>query len=204
MASTARSATDSMRVNALGVRRRRRSRSLAPTAAVLALTLGLAACGDDDEAATTTTTAEETTTTGAEDEGEVAAFCNGVVAIDTTVATAGPGPQLEGAPPEEVQAALEEFAATLEPLLVVAEETAPREVTSDVQTLARLSREALTTGEDEIFESEEFTQADANVDEFMLADCGFEQVEVTGVDYAFQGVPETVPAGPVAITFTND
>ncbi len=205
MGSTTRSTTDSMRVNALGVRRRRRSRSLAPTAAVLALTLGLAACGDDDEAATTTTTAEETTTTaGAEGEGEVAAFCNGIVAIDTTVATAGPGPQLEGAPPEEVQAALEEFAATLEPLLVVAEETAPPEVTSDVQTLARLSREALTTGEDEIFESEEFTQADANVDEFMLANCGFEQVEVTGVDYAFQGVPETVPAGPVAITFTND
>ncbi|HEV2070928.1 MAG TPA: hypothetical protein VGR26_14150 [Acidimicrobiales bacterium] len=205
MGSTAHSTTDSMRVNALGVRHRRRSRSLAPTAAVLAVTLGLAACGDDDEAARTTTTAEETTTTaGAETEGEVTAFCNGLVAIDTTVATAGPGPQLEGAPPEEVQAALEEFAATLEPLLVVAEETAPPEVTSDVQTLARLSREALTTGNDQTFESEEFKQADANVDEFMLANCGFEQVEVTGVDYAFQGVPKTVPAGPVAITFTND
>ncbi len=185
--------------------RRRRGRSLAATAAVLALSLGLAACGDDDEAATTTTTANDTTTTaGAEGEGDVAAFCNAVVAIDTTVATAAPGPELEGAPPEEVQAALEEFSATLEPLLVVADETAPQEVAEDAHTLSRLSREVLKTGDESILESEEFKQADANADDYMLANCGFEQVEVTGVDYAFEGVPQTVPAGPVAITFTND
>lgn len=162
----------------------------------------MAACGDDDEA-TTTTTAEDTTTTAAEAEGNVAAFCNAVVAIDTTVATAAPGPQLEGAPPEEVQAALEEFAATLEPLLAVADETAPQEVADDARTLSRLSREALATGDDSVLESEEFRQADANADEYMLANCGFEEVEITGVDYAFEGVPETVPAGPLAITFTN-
>lgn len=185
--------------------RRRRRRSLVPTAAVIALSLGLVACGDDDEAATATSTTESTTTTaGAEGQGDVTAFCNAVVAIDTTVATAAPGPQLEGAPPEEVQAALEEFAGTLEPLVAVAEETAPQEVSSDARTLARLSREALTTGDDSVFETQEFTDADAKVDDFMLANCGFEEVRVTAVDYAFEGVPDAVPAGPVAVTFTND
>lgn len=196
-----------MHVHRPRTRRPRPRRSLVPAAAALALTLGLAACGDDDEAATTAepTTAEETTTTaGAEDEGDVVAFCNAIVAIDTTVATAAPGPQLEGAPPEEIQAALEDFAATLEPLLAVVEKTAPQEVTNDTSTLTRLSREALTSGDDSVFESQEFTDADANVDDFMLANCGFEQVEVTALDYAFEGVPETVPAGPVAITFTNE
>lgn len=183
--------------------RRRRRRSLVPT--VVALSLGLVACGDDDEAATATSTTETTTTTTAADgRGEVTAFCNAVVAIDTTVTTAAPGPQLEGAPPEEVQAALEEFAETLEPLFVVVEESAPQEVSSDTRTLARLSREALTTGDDSVFETQEFTDADANVDDFMLANCGFEEVEVTAVDYAFEGVPDSVPAGPVAVTLTND
>ena len=183
----------------------RRRRSLVPTAAVLALSLGLVACGDDDEAATATSTTETTTTTaGADGQGDVTAFCNAVVAIDTTVATAAPGPQLEGAPPEEVQAALEEFAGTLEPLLAVVEQTAPQEVSSDTRTLARLSRQALTTGDDSVFETQEFTDADAEVDDFMLANCGFEEVEVTAVDYAFEGVPDSVPAGPVAVTLTND
>lgn len=196
-----------MQVHGPGTSRRRRRRPLVPAAATLALSLGLTACGDGDEAATTaepTTTEETTTTAGAEDQGDVVAFCNAIVAIDTTVATAAPGPQLEGAPPAEVQAALEEFAATLEPLLAVAEETAPQEVTNDTSTLTRLSREALMSGDESVFESQEFTDADANVDDFMLANCGFEEVEVTAVDYAFEGVPDTVPAGPVAITFNNE
>ena len=187
------------------VSRRRRRRSLVPTAAVIALSLGLVACGDNEEAATaTSTTASTTTTVRTDGQDDVTAFCNAVVAIDTTVATAAPGPQLEGAPPEEVQAALEEFAATLEPLLAVVEERAPQEVSSDTRTLARLSRQALTTGDDSIFETQEFTDADAKVDDFMLANCGFEEVEVTAVDYAFEDVPDAVPAGPVALTFTND
>jgi hypothetical protein len=38
----------------------------------------------------------------------------------------------------------------------------------------------------------------------MLAECGYEQLEATGVDYEYEGIPETVPSGVVAITFTNE
>ena len=38
----------------------------------------------------------------------------------------------------------------------------------------------------------------------MLAECGYEQLEATGVDYEYEGLPDTVPAGVVAVTFTNE
>jgi hypothetical protein len=34
--------------------------------------------------------------------------------------------------------------------------------------------------------------------------CGFETVDVSMVDYAYEGVPETIPAGTVAFNVTND
>ena len=37
--------------------------------------------------------------------------------------------------------------------------------------------------------------ADAAMDEYMLAECGYEQVEAVGVDYAYEGIPGSVPAG---------
>jgi hypothetical protein len=42
------------------------------------------------------------------------------------------------------------------------------------------------------------------VHEYDLANCGWESVEVTGIDYAFEGVPSTVPAGTVSFDFTNE
>ena len=36
------------------------------------------------------------------------------------------------------------------------------------------------------------------------AGCGFEQVDVTLVDYAFEGVPDTLTAGPTTFAVTNE
>ena len=50
----------------------------------------------------------------------------------------------------------------------------------------------------------EFQEADAAMDEYMLAECGYEQLEATGVDYEYEGIPDTVAAGTVAVTFHNE
>ncbi|MGH9110702.1 MAG: hypothetical protein ACRDZN_00110 [Acidimicrobiales bacterium] len=42
------------------------------------------------------------------------------------------------------------------------------------------------------------------IDEFALGDCGYDTVDVSGVDYAFEGIPETTPAGTTGFRFTND
>ncbi|MBN1092490.1 hypothetical protein JKP75_07890 [Blastococcus sp. TML/M2B] len=164
----------------------------------------LAACGSDDDGddaqASSETSASETSESAA--AADPAAFCEASVDLEGAFSL---GPPIdETAPPEEQQAALEEFGATVEPLLADVEENAPEEISEDVDTAAGLVREALSGGDPSGLESPEFQQADDAIDEYMLAECGFEQVEATGVDFEYEGLPDSVPAGVVAVTLTNE
>ena len=92
----------------------------------------------------------------------------------------------------------------MEPLLADVEETAPEEISGDVETATGLVREGLSGNDPSVLEGPEFQQADDAIDDYMLAECGYEQVEATGVDYEYEGLPDSVPAGVVAVTFTNE
>ncbi|WP_040336636.1 hypothetical protein [Candidatus Blastococcus massiliensis] len=171
--------------------------------AALLLAVSLAACGSDDDSgsdteATETSAAETTEAEG----GDADAFCAAAVEAETTIGQ-GPPVDFEAATPEEIEAALAEFSQDLEPTLEELESVAPEEISSDVESLSGQVRQALETGDDSVFESEEFVSADAAIDEYMLDNCGFEQIEATGVDYEYEGIPDTVPAGTVAVTFDN-
>jgi hypothetical protein len=182
-------------------------RAITRTAAILTVaTTVLAACGasDDDSAAptnqTTTTAAGETTTTAAEDT-DLAAFCAALVDIDTDT---GPDIDFENATDEEQTKAIQDYATQFEPKLQAAEESAPAEVEDAVATAVGMFREGLSTGDDSFFESPEFNQANNTIDEYALGNCDFEEVSVTAVEYAFQGVPEMLEAGQTAFSFAND
>ena len=166
--------------------------------AALALAATMAACGSDDSGGQDTASAGSSASATGADPAE---FCEASVDLEAAFAM-GPGPE-EGAPPEEQQAALEEFAAMVEPRLAEVEETAPEEISGDVTTATGIVREGLTGNDPSVLEGPEFQEADDNIDEYMLAECGYEQVEATGVDYEYEGLPDTVPAGVVAVTFTN-
>jgi hypothetical protein len=156
-------------------------------------------CGSDDEPGDTAASA----TTSSEAEADPAEFCE--ASVDLEVAFTSGGPMLdETAPPEEQQAALEEFGATLDPLLTRAEETAPEELSEPVTTSIATIRDALGGGDPAALEGPEFQEADNAIDEYMLAECGYDQLEATGVNYEYEGLPETLPAGTVAVTFTNE
>ena len=167
--------------------------------ATLALAATMVACGSDDSGGGDTAAAETSASEGGADPAE---FCEASVDLEAAFSM-GPAAAPD-APPEEQQAALEEFAAKVEPLLAEAEETAPEEISGDVDTAAGIVREALGGGDPSALEGPEFQEADDNMDEYMLAECGYEQLEATGVDYEYEGLPDTVPAGVVAITFTNE
>ena len=178
----------------------RRLRRLSAGGAALVIAVGLAACGsDDDSGGGGGTEAAATTTAEAADPAE---FCE--ASVDVESATAAAPPIDETTPPAEAQAALEEFGATLEPLLQRAQDTAPEEIAGDVDTAVETMRTALSTGDMSGLESPEFTATDDAIDEYMLANCGYEQIEATGVDYEYEGIPDTVPAGVVAVTFSNE
>jgi hypothetical protein len=167
--------------------------------ASLVLAATMVGCGSDDDAGDTAASA----TSSSAAEADPAEFCE--IAVDTEAAViSGPPIDFETATPEEIQAALEEYGAQLEPQLVELEEAAPEDVSDDVTTLTGTFRESLASGDDTAFEQPEFIEADNGIDEYMLAECGYEQLEATGVNYEYEGLPDTVPAGVVAVTFSNE
>jgi hypothetical protein len=168
--------------------------------ASLVLAATMAACGSDDSGGEDTAAA---TTSAAEESADPAEFCDAAVDVEAAFGT-GPEVDFETATPEQIQAALEEFGTTVEPLLARVEETAPEEIAGDVETAASMAREAVTTGDTAALDGPEFQEADAAMDEYMLAECGYEQVEAVGVDFAYEGIPASVPAGTTALTFTNE
>lgn len=183
-------------ISATGARWRR-----AVPAGAMACTLLLGACGDggDNEEAAPAPT-PTTPTTAEQAAGDVEAFCQALVDVNSD-----PGPDIdfESASEEEVAAALRDFAGTFEPKLQALEGSAPPQVREQTEVIVGFFREGLASGDDSFFEAPEFSQAEGAVDEFALGQCGFPEIEVTAVDYAFEGVPATVEAGTVAFSFTN-
>lgn len=165
--------------------------------ASLVLAATMAGCGSDDDSGDASASAS------APAENDPAEFCEAAVDAESAV-TSGPPIDFETATPEEIQAALEEFGAQVEPQLAAVDDSAPEEIADDVATLTGQIRQSLETGDDTLFEQPAYTEADNAIDEYMLAECGFEQIEATGVNYEYEGIPDTVPAGVVAITFTNE
>lgn len=167
-------------------------RSLAVAVAFATCTTGaLAACGDDDDSATSnTTTTAAPASTPADDNAdpETAAFCDPY--LETSIMMNG----------EPDPAVLTENAELINA-------NAPDEIAGS----AKVMTEAVTTvldsgGEDfSAFETPEFAAAQAEVDPYVFANCDFDaSVETTGVDYGFEGLPETIEGGRVAILFTNE
>ncbi|HYO61458.1 MAG TPA: hypothetical protein VEU29_06135 [Actinomycetota bacterium] len=154
-----------------------------------ALSLTLSACGGDDadDSADATSAAEETAAQDA-GAGDAQAFCENVVAAETAVLQASTG----GDP------------SAVEDLLAAAEEAAPAELEEQMGVVGATVREALDKQDDAAFQSEEFSQSEEEIDEWVADNCGYERIDVAAVDYAFEGVPETLPAGTVTFGFSNE
>jgi hypothetical protein len=108
--------------------------------------------------------------------GDLAAFCKANVAIDA--ASEGPTPRL------------------LERL----RDTAPPAIADTVDS-------AVTTFEEKgeaAFDDPAFVAAIAEIDQFVVDECGYESVEVVMGDYSFEGVPQSVSKGVVAFSLSNE
>lgn len=199
----------------LGPQRRTRRPARRALGLVAALVLLVPACGDDDsdDAATddptTTTAAANDDDTGGDDESDdadgdasadLATFCDG--AIDgETIFNAGPPMDETGAPTPE---GLEEFTSQLEPEIAKLEANAPEAIAAEVETLTTAIRAALETGDDTAMGSPEVFAADAALDAYVFDNCELAAtVDVVAIDYAYQGMPATVPAGRLGIRLDN-
>lgn len=172
----------------------RLSRTMAAVA-VPALLLVAAACGDDDQSTdeTTADTAAVDTTgapaTTAGGEADPAAFCQAVIDTQNEV-NALNGPQGD---PDALGAALD-----------AVEAATPEEITDPLAVLVETGR-ARVAGDDEGGPAEdEYFDAVGEVTTWMSDNCGYESIDVILADYSFEGVPETIPAGPTVFSFVNE
>ena len=152
--------------------------------AALAVMLVATACGGDDEDDTEATDTPAPTEQAA--DGDLTTFCSAIIDAEAQVIALSQG---EEADPT---AALEE-----------AEATAPEDIATQVQSVVAQAREAIEKKDDSVFESEEFRTLDEEIDQYVFANCGLENMEVTASEYAFSGAPDSIPAGEIGINFTN-
>lgn len=167
-------------------------------------TLVLASCGSDDNKADTTTTiaTDEGSPTTVDDNapttpGAQTASADGACGAytDITIALAGE--------PDGDPAAW--FEKTILPLADDLDANKPADIEGELDTMIAAVQTAAESGDMSAFEDPEFNEAKGTVDPYMFENCDFDQkIEVSGTEYAFEGLPDTVPAGQVAILFTND
>ncbi|MGK2947849.1 MAG: hypothetical protein ACSLFP_04695 [Acidimicrobiales bacterium] len=154
---------------------RTRTRILAATGLSAALLLGAAACGDDDDATT------DTTTPSAEP-----------VTVDACDAYVGLSGAMAG-DPSQAGAAVEAFV-----------DTAPTELADHAATMVTAYEALAEGGDPSVFSDDAFVAASAAVADAYFAGCETSaELDVDGVDYGFEGLPEEVAAGRVALRFTN-
>ena len=104
---------------------------------------------------------------------------------------------------EEIAAAVAANNAEVEPLLADASATAPTAIAADVETVVTAIRSSLESGED-LTSDVTYQAADEVVDVFVAGSCGYDTIPVSAVEYAFVGLPATVPAGRTTFAFTNN
>lgn len=140
--------------------------------------------------------------TGQAPSAQTAAFCTAAVDL---ARVANDGPDIDDPPPspEEVAAEFAEYEARLEPPLKAVEQSVPPAVQQDIATIARQARYAVATNDEAPLDIPEFATATNRLRTFLISECGFEQVRVTALDYRFEGIPPTLPAGTVAFTLAD-
>lgn len=121
---------------------------------------------------------------------EITAFCDAALATDKAAGKA----LVEKPKQKDIQA--------LENALNQIESTAPPEVAANVQAAVAATRTAIQSRKDP-FDDPTFEQNLSAIDQYQYNSCGYTQLDVTGIEYEFQGLPKTLPTGKVAIRFTD-
>lgn len=183
------------------------TRASTALAALVLATSVLAACGDDDddtaegsddpteEAVSAPDEEAATDEEPASDEGSSDdSFCEGFLGVEAAFAEA---PEDEA----EIPAFVEE---RIDPNLALIEGNEPADIAADVQTMTAAVAEVTSTGDFSAFETPEFLAASEAVYGSLDDSCDVEVVEFSAIDYGYEGLPSTLPAGVTSFVMSND
>lgn len=158
-------------------------------AVFVSLAILLAACADGDEPKTVEETSAPETAAAEQTPASHDVFCESAVAMEDGIFRTATG---------------REPRRPVEPLVDEVEASAPAELEREVGAVVEAVRQTLSTGDDAPLRDPAFGASEERIDAWITDNCGFEAVEVSAVEYAFEGVPKTVPAGISTFHFRND
>jgi hypothetical protein len=172
-------------------------------AALAVAALVAAGCGDDDDDAAGTTDDTEAPADSGADEGassDVDAYCEASLATETL-----PAPEIDfaTATEEEIGAAYQAWAEeNLRPAIDAALAVVPEEIGEEADLMSA-AVDQMIAGDPSATESPDFAAAQTSVHQYDLDNCGWTTQEVSAKDYAFEGLPDEVPAGVTSFEFSN-
>jgi len=114
------------------------------------------------------------------------------------------GPSISSnATPEDMAAALQKFSAQFEPPLTAVEKSMPDVARQDVETLGRQARFAVATKTAAPMNTPEFSAALTRLHVNTVSQCGVAEIRVTSTEYKYDGIPSSVAAGALSVSFIN-
>lgn len=132
-------------------------------------------------------------------KSELREYCSKVLQVETF-----PFPQIGDLPEADRPARLIEYASGLRRLVDEAAGAAPAATKADLRTVATALGEVVKADGDLTKRSTPPVRAAAaRAHTFDLANCGWERMGTTAVEFAFQGIPATIPAGIVSFELVN-
>jgi hypothetical protein len=160
------------------------------TALAALLALGVAACGDDDSGGDEASPEAAGATTTSTADGLAPEACDAYVQLGTAVNNAPEGPEAGAYIESEIL-----------PVVETLEANSNEEIADQVTTLVDIA--TASVDDPSQFEDPAGQQAFSEIGAVVNESCGFQTADVTGVEYEFQGIPESLEAGPTSFSFTN-
>jgi hypothetical protein len=153
----------------------------------VAAVLALGACGGNDDNDASGSNSDTTAVQPTNEPGlaNAATFCNAILDAD------GAGSFGEDATGDE-------------PALAAAEKAAPEAIRADVTTMAKEARAQVATGMTGGPSSHKYFTARTAVGDYIADNCGYQVIDVTATDYAFDGIPANAKAAKTLIRLTNN
>ena len=127
-------------------------------------------------------------------------FCSTLVRIESTLSSSIP---LVFLPPEVAVEVAQYQLGVIEPLFISAQDIVPSEIADAMATYASATIQSLRTLDFTTTQTVEFATADDAIDAKLLADCGFEPINVTATNYEYLNIKDTMPVGETSLTLTN-
>jgi hypothetical protein len=156
---------------------------------------GLAACGDDEDGAEDSSATTVAPADGGQGGGgaDLAAACDAEGRLSAAISGIE-FPDGDEPTEEEAQAARDYVAEEIEPILVELEETAPDDVPAGLAESIEALRGFGESADFAALEDPANLAAFTEAQRYFFDECEGATFEVTGTEYAFEGLPETVPA----------